>query len=360
MVLRDPPGGLSYATYENVKTTIAIETSSTKTTIHNHFGLDFSTTVDLAVDMCFGLGASKCEELFRFSEDVKVFGTEDDIGGTVQLSEETRSTQFTTTWSYETSSDPWTAGAMSDVFVVPNLNVMYKEVYVVKWSNETCAVEKGLDGTLPITTTINLEDVENQPSLAFFSRYHVEYVKLPELKVSVDNIEAMRADCNCTKQDPDLMCPFGNNEEASCGALDQQVASLNNATKEWTEYMLPKDDYRSNTIVNWFEKVGSELMKDENDLKIDDHPAALAPPTLLSGAKEVENIPKKPNEEDTNLDEIKRIQFSGGGSTFSMILSKEKMWDDVGLSCWHGCTTDNEITVKAPGLDKSKVLGLGV
>lgn len=360
MVLRDPPGGLSYATYENVKTTIAIETSSTKTTIHNHFGLDFSTTVDLAVNMCFGLGASKCEELFRFSEDVKVFGTEDDIGGTVQLSEETRSTQFTTTWSYETSSDPWTAGAMSDVFVVPNLNVMYKEVYVVKWSNETCAVEKGDDGTLPITTTINLEDVENQPSLAFFSRYHVEYVKLPELKVSVDNIEAMRTDCNCTKQDPDLMCPFGNNEEASCGALDQQVASLNNATKEWTEYMLPKDDYRSNTIVNWFEKVGLELMKDENDLKIDDHPAALAPPTLLSGAKEVENMPKKPNEEDTKLDEIKRIQFSGGGSTFSMILSKEKMWDDVGLSCWHGCNTENEITVKAPGLDYSKVLGVGV
>ena len=84
------------------------------------------------------------------------------------MSEKTKSNQFSTTWSYETSSDPWTAGPMSDVFVVPNLNVMYREVYVVEWDNTTCAVTTEGDGGLPITTTFNIEDTENQPALAFF------------------------------------------------------------------------------------------------------------------------------------------------------------------------------------------------
>eukprot|EP00957_Ditylum_brightwellii_P120533 9195786-Ditylum_brightwellii.AAC.1 len=36
MVLRNPPGGLSCTTYENVKTAIELETSSTLTTFHQH------------------------------------------------------------------------------------------------------------------------------------------------------------------------------------------------------------------------------------------------------------------------------------------------------------------------------------
>eukprot|EP00957_Ditylum_brightwellii_P064503 4895136-Ditylum_brightwellii.AAC.1 len=101
-------------------------------------------------------------------------------------------------------------------------------------------------------------------------------------------------------------------------------------------------------------------MADEHDLKIKDHSSALAPQALLSGAVEVGNQPKKESD-DTNLEEIKRIQFSGGGSTFSMTLSKEKMWNEVGLSCWHGCNADYENIIEAPGLDKTgiKVFGTG-
>jgi hypothetical protein len=35
------------------------------------------------------------------------------------------SNQVTVTWSYETSQDPMLAGPLSDVFVVPNINVLY-------------------------------------------------------------------------------------------------------------------------------------------------------------------------------------------------------------------------------------------
>ena len=58
---------------------------------------------------------------------------------------------------------------MSDVFVVPNLNVMYEEVYVVEWNNTICAVNTEEDDEPPTTITFNIEDNENQPALAFFS-----------------------------------------------------------------------------------------------------------------------------------------------------------------------------------------------
>ena len=240
---------------------------------------------------------------------------------------------------------------MSDVFVVPNLNVMYRNVQVVHWENEKCAVEE-IDGALPETTTINLEDVKNQPALAFYSRYHVEYVKLPELEDSVQNLNNTITACNCTEKE--IMCSFGGKEEM-CSKLDQQVSYLNKAIIDWNEYLQPKEDFGDNTIVNWFDEVGSKIMKDKNDVDITDHSSALAPPTLLSGAESVEDTEKK-----TKLEEIKRIQFSGGGSTFSMTLSKEKIWDKVVLSCWEGCNKEYDNTIEGPGLDHLEVLFMGI
>ena len=56
MILRDPPGGTSSATYENVKTTIRAIDSETAT----HIGVDFTTkaTVDVEqrADICAGGG----------------------------------------------------------------------------------------------------------------------------------------------------------------------------------------------------------------------------------------------------------------------------------------------------------------
>ena len=249
MILRDPPGGLSYATYENVKTTIELETSSTSTDIHHHFGLELSSTIEMKLEMCLGLGAASCEELFRFDQDFKVFGYNHDLGGVVQKSDKKRSTQYTTTWSYQTSSDPWTAGAMSDVFIVPNLNVMYRNVQVVYWENEGSCAVKEVNGTLPETSTINLEDEENQPALAFFSRYHVEYVKLPELKDQADNIKKVKSDCDCDNKKDEFMCKYGKNEEKSCDVLDKQVTYLKNAIGEWEEFLLPpKNNFTESSI----------------------------------------------------------------------------------------------------------------
>eukprot|EP00957_Ditylum_brightwellii_P032409 2455917-Ditylum_brightwellii.AAC.1 len=170
---------------------------------------------------------------------------------------------------------------MSDVFVVPNLNAIYREVYVVNWKNETCEVEKADDGTLPITTIINLEDVKNQPALAFYSRYHVEYVKLPELRRSAGNIQNTMNECDCANN-PENMCFLNGGEKKRCDELGEQINYLRNATNEWNENLTPKDDLHNQSIVNWFEEVGSQLMTDENDLNINGHSSALAPQALVS------------------------------------------------------------------------------
>eukprot|EP00957_Ditylum_brightwellii_P043820 3323141-Ditylum_brightwellii.AAC.1 len=109
MVLRDPPGGLSYATYKNIKTTIELETSSTSTTVHHHFGINFKATIDHAVDLCTGVVVGTCKEVFKFGIKYNFMDYRHDTGGIVKKSAKTRSTQFTTTWSYQTSTDPWTA-----------------------------------------------------------------------------------------------------------------------------------------------------------------------------------------------------------------------------------------------------------
>merc|ERR1712176_305219 len=143
-----------------------------------------------------------CGKMVDSDNKVQLIGMEQGTGGTDQMNEKSKSTQLSTTWSYQTSTDPWTAGAMSDVFVVPNLNVMYEEVSIVEWISDQCKVKTLEDNkTLPTTTTFNIEAPENKPALAFYSRYHIENIKLPELQKSVSDIEYNRVECKCGQQD---------------------------------------------------------------------------------------------------------------------------------------------------------------
>jgi hypothetical protein len=60
--------------------------------------------------ICYVLGA------FSFSPfDFHRIGLEQDLGGKVLDNTEEESNAFSTTWSFQTSEDPWTAGSMSDV-----------------------------------------------------------------------------------------------------------------------------------------------------------------------------------------------------------------------------------------------------
>lgn len=203
VILRDPPGGLSYASYENIETRFKLETSSTSTSTHNKFGIGINNVVKQDPEMCLGAGGglagpsvATCKKVSSMDNKTPLGNFQTQLGGLEQMTNEERSNEYSTTWSYQTSSDPWTAGSMSDTFVVPNLNVMYEEVYVVEWNNSTCGVtEEGQDRTLPQKTTFDIKSPENEPALAFFSRYHIQHVKLPELNRAKQNLQAELHDC---------------------------------------------------------------------------------------------------------------------------------------------------------------------
>jgi len=49
---------------------------------------------------------------------------------------------FTTTWSYTISINQWNGEKQLDVFHILNLNIKFKEVMEVTWTNITCAKDE--------------------------------------------------------------------------------------------------------------------------------------------------------------------------------------------------------------------------
>lgn len=144
MVLRDPPGGDSYAEYSNVVTTMKSVSDHHQVSSSGGLGLSLSAQGGVNAQACVGAGGGilgaivlTCNE----AGEVEASGSVD-LGTSLDTdlfnADEDTSNSFSTTWSYTTSSDPARAGAESDVFVVPNLNVFYVEVYQVYWNNTDC------------------------------------------------------------------------------------------------------------------------------------------------------------------------------------------------------------------------------
>jgi len=138
---------------------------------------------------CVGLGFMKCideESENRFT--IAKYNIE--VGGRTYYYHSEFTTSVTVTWSYQTSEDPNTAGPMSDVFVVPNLNLVYTPVLYLNYDTSTCQVKcadgtSGYDCQLPNTMIIHFENPDSKPALAFYSRSHIINVKLKEIELGL-------------------------------------------------------------------------------------------------------------------------------------------------------------------------------
>ena len=240
------------------------------------------------------------------------------------------------------------AGKESDVYVVPNLNIMYEEVSLVYWNNSTCSADLDSDDEFPSSFVINPEDGKN--ALTFYSRFHIEQVKLPEI------FDAMNAINQITKRienDEKICCgkPAGGsclgektgNDLKSCNAKDKEeilekFAFLDSAAEDWVRAL---DDADRNvdraietqaSVVNWFDTIGREDMYTKDDkpgnegdggsVTIQDFKAPLAPLTLIDMAKATD-----PTQEDgkQKIFDTNRIQFNGKAGTYELELSKAKL-----------------------------------
>jgi len=115
MVLRDPPGGTSFSTFANVQTKLSIIAKEKTDTVDNEISGGLANNYGLKGQTCFGLGVMICTEE-EIGATLTLFETSIKVGGRVKYWKNDRTLSRTITWTYQTSTDPWLAGTMSDVF----------------------------------------------------------------------------------------------------------------------------------------------------------------------------------------------------------------------------------------------------
>ena len=289
--------------------------------------------------------------------------------------EEETSNTFSTTWSYETSGEAARAGPESDVFVVPNLNVMFEEVYVVEWDFDSCKPELDETGKdFETSVVFNVKASTSQPALSFYSRYHLNLVKIPELN---DSIRAMDNTITLVQNGEDICCPtapgscLGDLEDGEeyreCGsdipadpplngaqdliAANKKKETLENALESWQDAIERVDNATAiamssgTTITNWFDNGALGEVTSDNDIKddveIDDghtSKTALAPNELIHESEilsEAAYLIDAANDAQGQvvIRRTKRVQFAGDAGMFTMNLNQEAMHEFTSQNC---------------------------
>ena len=285
-----------------------------------------------------------------------------ELGGDISDETEGKSNDFSTTWSFTTSKDPWTAGPMSDVsaifcsfspsmstdhyislliqlllsnecnhdlrqvFVVPNLYVKFEEVYELVWNNTIC--EPILNQTLkdenknpfPSQLIFSVNSPTSKPALSFFSRYHIEYVKLPDLNDAVQKqqaiVQAMEDEPVCCLDEGTPCLPgrrkkFCTDEEKEEEKEDLQ--SIIDGRDAWADNLLLEPEGKE-SLGNWMEGFGSTGMHKEEELKLGvaEVESGLVDPDLIDSSIQLINeYAKEDDAAKEGLATSQRIQIAG-------------------------------------------------
>ena len=286
---------------------------------------------------------------------------------------------FSTTWSYQTSDKPQRAGPQSDIFVVPNLNVMYEEVIEAIWDESTC------EPIFEDIVILNIKGPDNKPALSFFSRYHIENFKIPDLEKSINAMDTTIARvkngekicCPLPEAGPCLGVPLKPDEEyRQCGTLNElnddtiaaekEKETLENALRSWNDSIQQVDDAKIDAkakdidIANWFEVSEANLTPPDTTTKltpdtspfskleaelskslkttVDNHKSKsfLAPYQLIEQSVPLEGSASLIDDADNEKQFIKnskRIQIAGDAGMFSMTLDTEVMKERYSQIC---------------------------
>jgi len=369
LVIRDPPGGKSYASYKNMVTTAKIVSSSSKIsgagTMRASIGIGFEQKGQACAGGGFGAVVFLCAKATDVKGRVNVpVGAK--LNSDFVNKQDTTSNSFSTTWSYQTSSAPARAGAESDIFVVPNLSVMYQEVYLVKWDHIKCIPDQ-TDEAFEKTVLFDVAATTSQQALSFYSRNHIKAVTVPALTESIIAIKSTLARVSAKEViccvDGKGSC-LGKGEDVplrECDANDvshesKRKETLENANDGWGKF-LKKEEVElaaaisaSTTITNWFDNSALDQVtsdfdnkpssNDKADAKISDShtkKTALAPKQLIDKAEMLESAEDLiGGTNDRGIDKIRktrRIQFAGGSGMYTMSLNQNAMRQFQSQNC---------------------------
>jgi len=340
MILRGPPGGLSSASYKNIATSITVkktENTSNRST-RSKVELIENSGVEVSGEIA-PLGIGLGMETLELSGSGVEFSNEWIKGERDDYRSETKQMEYTTTWSYTTSVDPWIAGKLSDVFVVPSLILLYRTVTEIKVKAGTCTAEKSEKSVFDV-------DQGDDESLIFYNRYHIQNVVLKQLEENIDiKIKEIQEKVGkiagkCAYNIPDTSTTIKEVKEIISNMINEnlkdgevckayakniiQLLLLLQGMGGWKQTLQKDEQITSNSdssksVVDWFSldeynrnKFGTTT---NEDLK---HKTSVISPELQRNA-----IRLWEGNSATSLADITQISFSGGSQLQQMDLKKQ-------------------------------------
>ena len=226
------------------------------------------------------------------------------------------------------------------------------------------------------SVVFNVRASTSQPALSFYSRYHLDLVKIPEL---ADGISAMDNTIARVESGEVICCPkipgpclgvsleegeeyrtCGSDIPADTGALDgdqdlkaakKKRETLETALVSWNNTIEQVDNAKKyaiqigTTITNWFDNGALGEVTSDNDIKSDieisdghTSKTALAPNDLIGQSEilpEAAYLINATNNEEGQavIRRTKRIQFAGDAGMYEMTLNQEAMHDFTGQNC---------------------------
>ena len=258
--------------------------------------------------------------------------------------------------------------------MVPNLNVFYEEVELIFWDSAQCQPKKVPDPKdsnkliYPSTFIFNVKSTESKEALTFYSRHHIEKVKLVELSDGVaaqtgliERVKNGEIICCEPKQQLGIDLGLGLIQyKGSClGKIDpitkkkvpmvkceagdelyenERSATLQTSLASWKKTLEDADQTKKGAISKdeavqgWFNdpNVGQKYMSKVElnignmDLSLE---AQLASNTLIQNTAllpEGKSLLDVETEEEgrNKIRETKRIQFSGATGAYELTLDK--------------------------------------
>lgn len=230
---------------------------------------------------------------------------------------------------------------------VPNLNVFFEEVFVVKWDNTTCKEILDTNGKFPSSFVFDLQAESSKPALSFYSRHHIKTTKLVEVYnavyAQVDVASAVRK--SYEEDGVDVCCVEGegfcdeNENRRACERDDYYheldgYGELVTAFYHWQKMLDDADETKQNiiantgggsTILNWFnteqnnqyiEKRVDTTSDMKENVRIDMAYSGVSPESLQDAATPLLTGLQ------SDLKNTNRIQFSGSSGVYSMTLDR--------------------------------------
>ena len=301
MILRDPPGGQSYVSYKNMETTIEVsmEKFAKKTSLEYYNWT--SLRVGVHQELCFGTDFfSTCAQLQVGAILKRDFDKGSYVYDPATFKDETNTHKFSTTWSYTTSKDRWTAGQASDVFVVPSLKLALESVDQVSLDAACAATSERL------TKFSGAEEL----SVSFLTYNDVLSFTFND---TIDSLfAALEQETTETGKDN----------------IRDAIADTRLAIEAWENVL---DEYRATNadaaaglnVVKPFEWFSTFSKGTINGT----HYSGLLPKSLVEGA-----VPLPTSQvSQSSLEGIDVITFTGGGSSVGFVLDKSKASSQVVL-----------------------------